>query len=561
MSWVIIDKYRKLLASESGSLHKEWGGKLTICLVYPNHYRTAMSNLGLQSVYALLNARPDIVCERAFLPDKEELKEYNKSGIRLMSLESQRPLLDFDLLAFSVSFESDYLNIPTIFSLAGIPPFSNQRDESMPLLLAGGAALFLNPEPVAELFDLIAIGEAEPILPPLLDLLLDSQVGNRGELLRRASALTGIYLPASYEVEYSGSEIVAIINNNGVPAKVERVWAVELDSVPTASTILTPATEFADMYLLELSRGCPHGCRFCAAGFIYLPYRQRSLARLKDQIRDGLQHHQRIGLVGAAVADYRGIGELCQTIMTAGGKVSVSSLRLDSLDAEMIEVLKQSGHKTIAIAPEGGSQRLRDLIKKDIDAEQILAAVDLLISHDILNLKLYFIIGLPSETDEDIAEMLNLVSMVRERVVKAAKQNKRLGEVVLSVNPFVPKPFTPFQWCGMAPLATLEKRAEMLRQGIRGMANVRMQMESLRAAYLQALLSRGDRRLARLIVMAEETGSWKRAAKSLGIDTDSLVHSWLSLDALLPWGIIASGREEHLVKEYRRAFPLEQRGE
>ncbi len=553
MSWKIIEKYRRILAAEQGAVPKNWGGKLPVCLVYPNRYRTAMSNLGFQAVYALLNAQPDIVCERAFLPDQEDLKEYGKSGTPLLSLESQRPLADFAVIAFSVSFESDYLHFPTIFKLAGIPPFAAERDATRPLVMAGGAALFLNPEPVAELLDLVCVGEAEAILPGLMALLQEEGM-ERQALLRRAAALPGVYVPSLYEISYDGERMEAIRPRPGVPARVSRVWAKELDDHITSSALYTPDTEFADMHLIELSRGCPRGCRFCAAGFIYRPFRQRSLAKLKEEAARGLAEHKRLGLVGAAITDYRGIGELSRFILERGGKLSVSSLRLDNLDDDLLAALKASGHKTVALAPEGGSQRLRDLVRKDLDTEQILSACDRLIRNDILNLKLYFIIGLPTETMADLEEMTALVAEIRSRVLAAAREKGRIGEVTLSVNPFVPKPFTPLQWCGMEEQKSLEGKIRYLQQSVGRLANVRMIAESPRDAYLQALLSRGDRRLAGLLVKSAESGNWRKAVKTSGMETDRFVYRNIPLDEMLPWEIIDSGNRELLVREYRKAF-------
>ena len=553
MSWKIIEKYRRILSSESGATPKNWGGKLPVCIVYPNRYRTAMSNLGFQAVYALLNAQPDILCERAFLPDPEDLKEYAKSRTQLLSLESQRPLSDFAVIAFSVSFESDYLNIPQIFSLAGISPFAADRCDSYPLIMAGGAALFLNPEPVAEFMDLVCVGEAEALLPPLLALLREEGLERKG-LLERAASLPGIYVPVFYEVSYNGPRVETIHNLPGAPPRVTRVWSGELDRHVTSSEIFTPETEFSDMYLIELSRGCPRGCRFCAAGFIYSPYRQRSLARVKAEVTSALAEHKKLGLVGAAVSDYHGIGELCRHILEQGGKVSVSSLRIDGLDDDLISALKASGHKTVALAPEGGSQRLRDLIKKGIDAEQILSACDRLIKNDILNLKLYFIIGLPTETMTDLEEMVSLIMEVRSRVVEAARAKGRLGEVTLSVNPFVPKPFTPFQWCGMEDVKSLEGKIKFLQQAVGRLSNLRLITESPRDAYLQALLSRGDRRLGALLVRAAELGNWRKGAKEIGLETDQFVYRNIPLEETLPWDVIDSGDRNLLVREYRKAF-------
>ncbi len=553
MSWKIIEKYRRMLAAEEGASPKNWGGKLPVCLVYPNHYRTAMSNLGFQAVYALLNSHPDIVCERAFLPDPEEMKEYGKSRTPLLSLESHRPLSDFTVIAFSVSFESDYLHSPTIFRLAAIPPFTAARDATRPLVMAGGAALFLNPEPVAELMDLVCVGEAEALLTPLISLLQEEGL-ERQALLERAAAIAGIYVPSLYEVSYSEEKVASVRPIRGVPSRVARVWAKELDNHVTSSTLFTPDTEFAGMHLIELSRGCPRGCRFCAAGFIYRPYRQRSLEKVKEEALKGLAEHKRLGLVGAAITDFRGIGELCRFILEHGGKLSVSSLRVDNLDDDLLDALKASGHKTVAVAPEGGSQRLRDLIRKDLDAEQIIAACDRLIGGGILNLKLYFIIGLPTETMDDLEEMVSLVMEIRSRVVEAARAKGRLGEVTLSVNPFVPKPFTPFQWCGMEEVKSLERKIRFLQQSVGRLANVRMLSESPRDAYLQALLSRGDRRLAGLLVKAAELGNWRKGAKESGLPIDRFVYRQIPLDETLPWDVIDGGDRELLAREYRKAF-------
>ncbi|GAB7025989.1 radical SAM protein [Geotalea toluenoxydans] len=553
MSWKIIEKYRKILACEDGIPIKKSVAGLRFCLVYPNRYHAAMSNLGFQAVHSILNGYPDVLCERAFLPDREDLEEYAKSGTRLLSLESQRPVAEFDVIAFSVSFESDYLNLPVIFKLAGMPSCAAERDSSMPLVMAGGAALFLNPEPVADFMDFICVGEAETLLPALLRVLtVDEQIVRR-ELLARCAVVPGVYVPSFYQITYAGAGIASRITLDPAPPTVQRLWDGDRNGAPTVSTILTENTEFSHMYLVEVARGCPRGCRFCAAGFIYLPYRQRSMESVMEEVRKGLQKKKKIGLVGAAVSDFKGIGELSRFIVQQGGKVSVASLRIDCLDEQLVDSLKVSGHKTVALAPEGGSQRLRDLIKKNIDEEQILSACDLLIGKDMLNLKLYFIIGLPTETMADLDEMIALVAKVRDRVIDAARKNKRLGEVLLSVNPFIPKPFTPFQWCGMEDLKSLEKKVRYLQKGLGGLSNVRMQMEGLKDAYLQALLSRGDRRLAPLILQAGEKG-WKKAARELKIDTDSWVRRDISLDEVLPWDFIDSGDKEKLVSEYRKAF-------
>jgi len=475
-------------------------GQLSICLVSPSRYQTGMSSLGFQTVYALLAGSTDIRCERAFLPDREELEEYRRSGTALLSLESSTPLADFDLIAFSTSFEPDYLNIPLILTLARIPLYSSERGQSDPLIIAGGAAFFINPEPVADFIDAICIGEGEDVIPGMIATLLSPVDNGRRGLLQALSAIPGVYVPVFYHPGYHSGTLVRYDAEAGAPLPVVRAPVCLEQHEPSSSQILTENTEFGDMFLVEVSRGCPRGCRFCSSGFIYGAFRQQPFDNIVALIDQGLPHRSKVGLVGAAVSDYAAIGRLCTYIVEKGAKVSVSSLRVDRIDTEMLDALIASGHKTISLAPEGGSQRMRDLIRKNLTEAQILAACEMLIARDILNLKLYFIIGLPGETDTDLDEMIRLIETIRERVIERGRANKRLGELTVSVNPFIPKPFTPFQWCGMEPLPSLERKVKLLESRLRRLPNVKLKVESLRESYLQALLSRGDRRLSPLLV-------------------------------------------------------------
>lgn len=528
-------------------------GRLSICLVSPSRYHTGMSSLGFQTVYALMAGSADIRCERAFLPDQELLEEYQRSRTPLLSLESSTPLADFDVVAFSTSFEPDYLNIPLILQLARIPLLSAARSQSDPLLIAGGAAFFINPEPVADFFDAICIGEGEVVVPAIIGTLLSPVDNGRDGLLKALSAIPGVYVPSYYHPRYRSGTLVGYDVDGDAPLPVSREPVCLEQHESSASQILTEHTEFGDMFLVEVSRGCPRGCRFCSSGFIYGAFRQQPFDSVVALIDLGLAHRAKIGLVGAAVSDYAEIGRLCRYIVEKGAKVSVSSLRIDRIDPGMLDALIASGHKTISLAPEGGSQRMRDAIRKNLTEAQILSACDMLISRDILNLKLYFIIGLPGETEDDLDEMIRLIETIRERVIERGRANKRLGEISVSVNPFIPKPFTPFQWCGMEPLPSLERKVKLLEGRLRRLSNVKLKVESLRGSYLQALLSRGDRRLTPLLIEMAGGANLKKAAKICDIDTNLYVQRTIAGDELLPWSIIATADQELLRREYDRA--------
>jgi len=556
MSRKLIDKARRRLAAESGCRPNPWGGRLSVALVYPNTYHQAMSNLGFLSVYHLLNSRDDTLCERFFLPDPEDLAEHEKTGYPLFSLESGRFLADFDVIAFSVSFENDYLNLPTIFEMGRIPLFATERGERLPLVLCGGVCAFLNPEPMAGIMDVFAVGEGEVLLPPFIAEVRAGESLARPELLRRLAALPGFYVPALYTVDYrSDGTVERYMPAVGAPSRVARQWLPDLDRFETRNFVLTEETEFGDMALTEISRGCSRGCRFCAAGYIYLPPRERSLEKLTSQVEEGLCQRQKVGLVGAAVSDYSSIEALQQEILARGGRVSVASLRIDSLTEAEVSALKASGHRTVALAPEAGSQRLRDLINKGLDEAQILAAVRRLAVGGIPNLKLYFLIGLPTETDEDTAELLGLAAKIREVWLEEGRKIGRLGHITLSVNPFIPKPFTPLQWAPMDGEKTLEKKMRAIRAGVARLANTEVIFEPLRAAVLQAFLARGDRRVGRLLPALAAGSNLKAACREAGIDPAFYVTRERGEAEAFPWEILDNGvRRDYLWREYQRGL-------
>jgi len=549
-----IDSTKDRLAAESGVRANPWGGRLSVALVYPNSYHQGMSNLGFQTVYRLLNQRDDTLCERFFLPDRDAT--VGRPAGRLSSIESDRPLVDFDLVAFSISFENDYLNLPRLFELARLPLLRRERDERHPLLLCGGVCAFLNPEPLAELMDLFAVGEAEVLLAPLIETLLRGDLASRNELLDALAQLPGIYSPGHYRADFApDGTLTGFRVQPPAPKRVRRQWLADLDAEPTSSALLTEATEFGDMFLTEVSRGCSRGCRFCAAGFLYLPVRERSLETLEKEVDRGLCERRKIGLVGAAVSDYPEINELNRRILAAGGQISVASLRIDALDRAEVEALRQSGHRTVAIAPEAGSQRMRDLINKGLDEGQILAAAELLAQAGIPNLKLYFLIGLPTEEMADVEAIAGLAEQVRDRWLDAGRRRGRVGQVTLSVNPFVPKPFTPLQWAPMEPVAGLKRKIALLRGRITRQPHLELHVESPREALLQAVLSRGDRRLGPLLPRLAAGESLAAVCREIGLKPDFYAERQRGADEIFPWEVLDSGvRRDYLWREYRQAL-------
>ncbi len=540
------------LPVETGVVQHSWNeGRYRIALIYPNTYHHGMSNLGFQTVYHLLNQRDDCLCERFFLPERDKKTQLFAP---LISVESGRQLKDFELIAFSISFENDYLNLPIIFELANIPLFAAQRDDSFPLVLFGGVCAFINPEPLADIVDLVAVGEAEPILPGLLKTLLQTNQP-RNAVLKNLAQQPGIYVPCFYTPEYSESGEQQVVNaEDGAPQQVQRQFLADLDTSPSRSFIQTEATEFGQMALTEVSRGCSRGCRFCAAGFVYLPPRERSLDNLLDQVDSGLCERQRIGLVAAAVADYSKIQELQQGILDRDGQLSMSSIRLDALTPDEVALLNQAGHRTVAIAPEAGSQRLRNFINKGISEEQILDSVHMLADGGIRNLKLYFIIGFPEEEQSDIDAIVALTEKISVIWRESGRKRQQMGNLILSVNPFIPKPFTPFQWAGMEGEKSLKKKVRFLQSAVSRIPNCRMNSESLRGAVLQTFLSRGDRRIGAVLPVLAAGGNLKQLCRKANLSLDFYVYRPRDKDEFFPWEIIDQGvTRDYLWNEYQLA--------
>jgi len=559
ISWKLAQKARAILEKERGTVRKPWGGRISVCLIYPNHYYVGMSNLGFQTVYQSFNSEEDVVCERAFLPDPEDLREYQEGQTLLFSLESQKPLSDFDILAFSISFENDYLNLLTLLDLARIPIESRHRGDRVPLVIAGGVTVFMNPEPISDFFDLFILGEGEEVIKEFLEAYRQALSGGEREkdgLLRKLSKVEGVYAPKFYQVAYTEEgKIEAVHPDPGFPQQIKRRWIRDLDRFPTKSTLFTPDTEFKEMALVEVNRGCPRGCRFCAACFVYAPFRNRNLSFLASLSMESLSDEHRIGLTGTAVSDYPQLLSLCQTILSKEGEISLGSMRIDTVSASLIQCLREGEDRTVAIAPEAGSEGLRRMVKKGYTEEEILRAVHILVENGLSQIKCYFLIGLPSETDQDIKAILLLVKKIRHQILSHRMERKGRWRVVLSVNPFIPKPATPFQWAPMEEVSELKKRLKMLQRGVRGEKGIEMIHDLPKWAYIQTLLSRGDRRVGKILLAVHQAqGDWGKALRETSINPDFYVYRKRDLDEIFPWDFIDHGiPKERLKEEYLKA--------
>ncbi len=541
---------------EQGAIIKKGRGLIKAALVYPNTYEAGMSSLGFQTVYKIANQIDIVSCERVFWPGKQTGKQRigkhqsqkhqsqkppaskAKPGKPIQSQERALHLNQFDIILFSISFENDFINLVQLLGETGIPLRSSDRNHTHPLVVAGGVACFLNPEPIAPFIDGFLLGEAECLLDPFFKIF--SRMTDKNSFLSSLEkTLPGAYVPASH--------------TDKKPFKINVQYITDLKETTTQSIILSSDTAFKNTFLIETLKGCPHGCRFCSAGFIYRPPRIYPVENIMAAIDDGETKTDRLGLVSSAVADHPEIEKICNYALEKGFRISFSSLRADKLSEKLIGVLSRSSVKTATIAPEAGSNRMRYIINKKITEPQILLAAKKLVDAGILNIKLYFMIGLPFESEKDVHAIVDLTKKIKSVFLEISKKKKKIGTITLSINPFIPKPATPFQWARMNNEPQLKAKVKIIREGLKKVANVRVNVESLRKARIHALLSLGDQKMAPLIESAITSG-WAYAIRQDATYCNELIYREKRLDAPLPWDFLNNRiKKQFLADEYKNA--------
>jgi len=529
---------------------------LRVLLVYPNTRDVAMANLGFQQVYSLLNQIEGVVCDRYALPIgwKPETESLEREALRSVDLKMHPR--EFDVIAFSISFEPDYLNAVLALKYFGIPLDRDERDASFPMITAGGSAIFINPEPLAECMDVLFIGEGEGMAERFFGLFRED--GSRDQVLERAVSVTGVYVPQSYRPKMEQDRQVGISALDKAPPRVTRHWVEQEESLCTHSVLPDEDSTFKDMALMEVTRGCIWACRFCTAGFIYRPPRLPDLEKTYQSMNVVLNGQgksvQTVGLVGPSVTDHPDLPALARKIIEEGKKLSFSSLRMETLTDELVDMILKSGQKTLTVAVDGPSERMRDVINKAATDDFIVEKCRFLTRKGILHLKIYSIIGLPHETDEDIDQFIQLVERVHAAYVEECRERGNIGRMTIGLSPLVPKPGTPFQWHPMEEVKSLKKKFSKVRKALGKLPHLKMSFGSPNEAYLQTYLSRGDRNVHTFFKTYLNNGHDAKSALKKH-STDQYVYRQYGKEDYLPWDIVDHGyRNNFLWEDYQRGL-------
>ncbi len=504
-----------------------------------------MSNLGFLSVFREAAETFDVAVERAFLPEPRDESALKKAGRPVLTLESRRGLREMDLLLFSISFENDYLNLLKILNLSGIPLRTRARGSGYPLVGAGGAAVQINPEAVSPFVDFFALGEGEGFTSDILALVRDrgGRQGSRDEILDALSEVAGIYIPERFEADYDDrGRLASFVNVSGGPDRVTARKTASLAGRSLCSPILSADAEFSDMLLVELERGCPFGCAFCVASALYAPVRMRPEADILSDIEAGMELTGTVGLVGPAVSSHPGLVRILERIRERGGAVGLPSVRTELLTDEAIGLLSELGVKTLTIAPEAGTEGLRKVIGKAMPDDEILGLTGRAAAAGITSVRLYFLVGMPGESESDIRAISDLTKRVRHSILSATRGSGKSGRVTVSLTPLVPKPHTPLMWMAMENRKDLSKKIARVQSALRAVGGISVVFEPPKWSYIQALLSRGDRRVAEILEHAAMgDGDWNAAFRETPVNPDFYVLRERDADELFPWDFIDLG--------------------
>ena len=550
----LIDRLQELYKDEDSRVTINPHAEQKVAIVYPNTYFVGMSNLGLHIIYEEINRHPASVCERIFLPEKKELDAYDKTKTPLMSVETQRPMHQFDVVAFDVTFEMDYFHIPLMLRYGRVPVMSEDRTGFDPIVIAGGPCATFNPEPFADFIDAFIIGEGEGIVTAVLERIRKGRENgeSREETIAGLAQIDGVYVPVLYTPQYDDNKrFVGYDIADGAPKIIRRHFEPLTSGGETV--IATNFTEFGAMYIIEVARGCGRHCRFCMAGYCFRVPRVRPLDILKEGVDRAEKLGKKVGLMGAAISDYPEVDELVTYIRSKDMRYSCASLRADSLTQAVVDGLADSGQKTITIAPETGSERLRRVINKGISEENLRTAAQLSAKSGIQHMRLYIMIGLPTETDEDIDAIIGLAERTQAHMAEVGCK----GRLTLSINPFIPKPFTPFQWMAMDHQKSVEKKLQYIKKSLQKNRRIEVLVESPKEAYIQGVLARGDRRLGKVLAacaLDRGSKSFKSEMKRAGLDMDNCNYRARNFDDYLPWSHLDMGlKDGYLEQEWQRA--------